>query len=284
MKTLIVIGYGNMAKAILSQNVFIKAHYHTLVAGRNITKIHHFIDEHCPYAEAYATNMSKQKYRIDCQDKDVLLCIKPKAMEHFIFEGRARCVYSVLAGVGIESLSQAIKAHYIIRLMPNIAAHSKLSATAFYCHKSENALNDVDSILQSDIKPFIESFGTGIMLDNEELIESSIATSGSGIAFLALVAESLIDAGVLEGLTHAQSLALVRQSFVGFADILKSKSPSELKYAISSPGGTTIRGLSALEQNGIRGAFINAAHISAQYARDLLKDTQNTAQNTSDKD
>lgn len=268
MKTLLAVGYGNIAQAILVKNPFITKHYELLIAGRETQKAQDFISLHSLKARILETQCDKQgRYEIDCEGKDLLLCTKPKGMESFVFKGKARCVYSVLAGVSVEKIQSYIESTYIVRAMPNIAAHSKLSATAFYY--TQNA-NISQCILHKEVIPFIESFGSAVQVDSESLIESSIAPSGSGIAFLALVAESLIDAGVLEGLTYAQSVALVKQCFVGFSAELAHRNPSELKYAISSPGGTTIRGISALEQSGVRGAFINAAHIAAQYAKDCI--------------
>ncbi len=269
MKSLIVVGYGNMAEAILAHNSFLAKTYDIFIAGRNLQKINSFISAHNLKAQSLETKCSDEKYVIECDGKNILLCIKPHAIENFIFKGKAKCVYSVLAGVNVDKLREHIDVICVIRAMPNIAARSKLSATAFYTH-SMMPEDEFKLLLQNEIYPFIESFGIALKVQQEKLIESSIATSGSGIAFLALVAESLVDAGILEGLTYTQSIALVRQCFIGFAKELGHKTPSELKYTISSPGGTTIRGLNALEQSGVRGAIINAAHIAAQYAKDCI--------------
>lgn len=267
-KTLLVIGYGNMAKAILTHNDFIVSHFNVLLTGRDLQKAKDCIAKCGIEAQIYTPQYADSKPVLDIQDSVVLLCTKPKGLDSFIFQGKAHCVYSVLAGVGIEALDKQMKSCHIVRLMPNIAAFSKNSATAFY-HKSYT--QQADSKITTEILAFLESFGKAVSVDNEALIESSIATSGSSIAFLALIAESLIDAGILEGLTHAQSQDLVKQTFLGFATELATKSPSELKYAISSPGGTTIRGLAILEELGVRGAFIKAAHTAAKHARDSKK-------------
>ncbi len=280
-KTLLVVGYGNMAQAILTRNHFITSHFNVLITGRDLQKAKDCIAKceieaqiYTPQYRAIADSKSMDskptdsKAVLDIQDSIVLLCTKPKGLQSFIFEGKAQCVYSVLAGVGIDTLEKQLQSCHIVRLMPNIAAFSKNSATAFY-HKSYT--QHTDSKADTDILAFLESFGKAVSVDNEALIESSIATSGSSIAFLALIAESLIDAGILEGLTHAQSQNLVKQTFLGFATELATKSPSELKYAISSPGGTTIRGLAILEELGVRGAFIKAAHTAAEHARDSKK-------------
>lgn len=272
-KTLLVIGYGNMAKAILTHNDFISSHFSVLITGRDLQKAKDCIAKCGIEAQIYTPQYVDSKPVLDIQDKVILLCTKPKGLYNFTFQGKAQCVYSVLAGVGIEALEKQLQSSHIVRLMPNIAAFSKNSATAFY-HKSytqSSRTQDTDSNFNAEILAFLESFGKAISVDNEALIESSIATSGSSIAFLALIAESLIDAGILEGLTHAQSQDLVKQTFLGFATELATKSPSELKYAISSPGGTTIRGLAILEELGVRGAFIKAAHTAAEHARDSKK-------------
>ncbi|TLD97454.1 pyrroline-5-carboxylate reductase [Helicobacter jaachi] len=267
----VVVGYGNMAQAILAHNDFLTTHYnHIFIIGRHLEKAKACIAEHNLKAKALQASLVDSKICIDIEGKDVLLCIKPKGLESFIFTGEAHSVYSVLAGVPTLKLTEHLKAHFYVRLMPNIAAWSKASSTAFYCLNAKPCADFAD-VVQKHILPFIQSFGEGVQVNDEALIESSIATSGSSIAFLAIIAESLIDAGVLEGLSHEQSAALVQQTFAGFAKILAHTSPSELKYAISSPAGTTIRGLALLEERGLRGILIKAAHTSAQYARDYMK-------------
>ena len=271
-KTLIVVGYGNMAKAILANNSFVTQRYHLIITGRYAHKAYDFITQCALDASVYEAKVessSSNKSIIDIEGKDILLCTKPAGLESFVFKGQANSVYSVLAGTSIAMIQKHLSASSIVRLMPNIAAHSKLSATAFYYHMLDT--KDSAQVLHNEIRPFIESFGVAVQVDSEALIESSIAASGSSMAFLALIAESLIDAGILEGLNEQQSIALVKQTFVGFATELAHKSPNELKYAISSPGGTTIRGLAVLEESGMRGILIKAAHTAAEHARQAIQ-------------
>lgn len=264
-RTLIVVGYGNMAKAILTQNIYIFTHYEVFISGRHNEKIDSFIRE-CDLEEK-AKILEIHHKEIFVENSDILLCVKPKGLESFAFVGRANCVYSVLAGISVAEISSKIQASTYIRLMPNIAACVKKSATAMYIESRDSK----DSVDLEHIKALVDSFGKAVIVDNESLINASIATSGSSIAFLALIAESLIDAGLYEGLTYSQSVALVRQTFEGFADILQDKDPNALKYAISSPGGTTITGLAILEQEGVKGAMMKAAHQAVQRALELGK-------------
>lgn len=304
---LIVLGYGNMAQAILSHNSHIAEHYELFITGRDTHKAQEFIDANALSARVLE---SKAQDSIDVSDAILLFCVKPKGLYSFHFTGRARCVYSAMAGVRVQALKERVDSALYVPFMPNIAARFKRSATAYYIESSQDShalksmpskalpphdSNALDSILDSvasspaphtisdtsphtipstatdEIAAFLNSFGTSVRVDSEYLIESSIATSGSSIAFLALVAEALIDSGVYEGLSHAQSASLVTQTFEGFAKALKEQSPSALKYAIASPGGTTIRGLALLEKRGVRGAFMEAASAAVKHARDSKK-------------
>lgn len=259
MMPLLVVGYGNMARAILSNNSYISEHFHIQVTGRSKERIHAFITE-CGLQDTQALELDSQS--IDISGQTLLLCTKPKGLHSFSYKGEARCVYSVMAGVSVDEIASAVNTQNIVRLMPNIASSFKQSATTYFLKHLSG-----ENIDEMCVRAFIESFGIAVPVDSEELIESSIAVSGSSIAFLALVAEALVDSGVYEGLSFEQSQALVRQTFAGFAQVYAKQSPSELKYSISSPGGTTIAGLAVLEQEGVRGALMKAAQSAVQRAR-----------------
>ncbi len=102
---------------------------------------------------------------------------------------------------------------------------------------------------------------------NEKLVDASIATNGSALAFLSLVASSLKDAGIREGLNARDSLELVKMSFKGFAKLLEKERPEMIIEQICTPKGATIEGLSVLEKKGVRGAFIEACQKSVKKMR-----------------
>jgi len=97
--------------------------------------------------------------------------------------------------------------------------------------------------------------------------------SGSGPAYILLLLESLIDAGVLMGLPRSTARELVVQTALGTATMLAEigKHPGELKDQITSPGGTTIHGLQILEERGVRGAFMAAVQTATQRSLELGK-------------
>jgi pyrroline-5-carboxylate reductase len=95
--------------------------------------------------------------------------------------------------------------------------------------------------------------------------------SGSGPGFLALVVEALSDGGVKAGLPRPLALALAIETLSGTAALLEQtgEHPAQVKDRVSSPGGTTIAGLSVLEHRGVRGALIDAVVAAAARAREL---------------
>ncbi|OBV28345.1 hypothetical protein BKN38_02710 [Helicobacter sp. CLO-3] len=207
---------------------------------------------------------------IDIEGAIVILAIKSHGLESFIFKGEAHSVYSVLAGVNISTLKQHLKAQTFIRLMPNIGAKLGLSSTAAfieYAHGREKLESSELEQKKDEARALCESFGSVVFVEKEELIDSAIATSGSSPAFLALIAQALIDSGVREGIKHKESAKLVQKTFEGVAKLLESHSPQEIIDAITTPGGTTIEGLSVLEERATRGAIIKAAHASVAKAR-----------------
>jgi pyrroline-5-carboxylate reductase len=106
---------------------------------------------------------------------------------------------------------------------------------------------------------------------SEPLLDAVTGLSGSGPAYLFLVAESLIEAGVLAGLPRPTAAALVTQTMLGSARLLAEtgKTAEEHRAAVTSPGGTTAAGLRALEARGVRSAFIEAVWEATKRSKEL---------------
>ena len=105
----------------------------------------------------------------------------------------------------------------------------------------------------------------------ETLLDAVTGLSGSGPAYVFLVAEALIEAGVLVGLPRDASAALVGQTLLGAARLLveSGQGPEALRAAVTSPGGTTAAGLRALEAAGLRSAFLDAVAAATARSREL---------------
>ncbi|PAF43074.1 pyrroline-5-carboxylate reductase [Helicobacter sp. 11S03491-1] len=247
--TLIFVGYGSMAKAIACgiYNSNLKSKYHLEIAGRDSKKAQHFID--CNHLGDIA-KIYQSCCEINVDQKIVILCLKPYALGNFKYIGNANSVYSVMAGVGIQTLKQHIHSGGYAKLMPNVGARYQKSSTAVF----------VEGDIKQEAQEILSSFGSAVFVDSESLVDASIATGGSSPAFLALVAQAIIDAGVREGLRRDDALKLVRATFEGFASLMNEQTPDEIISSITSPGGTTVEGLYVLEDRAVRGAFIQACH------------------------
>ena len=110
-----------------------------------------------------------------------------------------------------------------------------------------------------------------IVVLGEELMDAVTGLSGSGPAYVALVVESLADGGVRMGLDRLTAMTLATQTVLGAARLLLETGmhPGALKDMVSSPGGTSIAGIAALEEGGIRTTFIKAVEQATLRSREL---------------
>lgn len=180
-------------------------------------------------------------------------------------------VLSIAAGVPIARLEAALGRApgqtgpvSVVRAMPNMGALVGAGAAAIAPGSSttEGDLAWAESILGS--------VGTVVRVP-EPLLDAVTGLAGSGPAYLFLVAEAMIDAGVLVGLTRPASQALVNQTMLGAARLLveTGDGPEVLRAAVTSPGGTTAAGLLALERAGVRAAFLDAVVAGTSRALEL---------------
>jgi pyrroline-5-carboxylate reductase len=180
--------------------------------------------------------------------------------------GGARRVLSIAAGVSVATLQQACgDGVAVVRSIPNTPALLGKGAAAMCggAFADEADLDWAESILTA--------VGTVVRVPEAQL-DAVTGLASSGPAYLFLVAEALIDAGVLAGLTRPVADALVRQLFVGSAAMLSDLGdPVALRAMVTSPGGTTAAGLRALEDHGTRAAFLDAVASATARSQELGK-------------
>jgi pyrroline-5-carboxylate reductase len=180
----------------------------------------------------------------------------------------ARRVLSIAAGVSIATLEAAASAATddpvaVVRAMPNTPAlvGEGAAAIAGGASAADDDLAWAESILGA--------VGSVVRVPEYQL-DAVTGLAGSGPAYLFLVAEALVDAGVLAGLARPIAEALVTQLFVGSAALLADRGdPAALRAMVTSPGGTTAAGLRQLEAGGVRAAFLEAVMAAAQRSREL---------------
>ena len=173
-------------------------------------------------------------------------------------------VLSIAAGVTIKTLEAACGTGVaVIRAMPNTPSlvGEGASAIAGGAHATESDIEWAEAVLGS--------VGLVVRVPESQL-DAVTGLAGSGPAYLFLVAEALMDAGVASGLPRATAETLVRQLFVGSAKLLaQGEAPADLRASVTSPGGTTAAGVSVLETEAVRAAFIQAVKAATDRSREL---------------
>ncbi len=193
----------------------------------------------------------------------VLVSVKPQE----VLSARASLppeaiLISIMAGVRIDTLRAEFKHDRVVRSMPNTPAAVGAGMTVW------TATAAVDESQREFTRTLLGSFGSELYVDDEKKIDMATAVSGSGPAYVFLMMEAMIEAGVLIGLTRTQSEQLVSQTVLGSALYAKEsgRPAAELRAMVTSPAGTTAAGLFELERGGMRAAVIEcvrAAHLRA---------------------
>ena len=177
---------------------------------------------------------------------------------------RDALVLSIAAGVTIATLEASAPGRPVVRAMPNTPAlvGQGVSAIAPGATATEEHLELAERLLRS----------VGIVVRvAESQLDAVTGLSGSGPAYVMLVAEALTEAGVLVGLPRPIAAQLVEQTLLGSATLLahSDDGPEALRAAVTSPGGTTAAGLRELEARGVRAAFLDAVAAATERSRDL---------------
>jgi pyrroline-5-carboxylate reductase len=174
-------------------------------------------------------------------------------------------VLSVAAGVTLASLESWLGDRVpVVRAMPNTPALVGSGAAAIAGSQAATP-EDLEWA-----KSILEAVGTVVTVHETDL-DAVTGLSGSGPAYVFLLAEALIDAGVLVGLTRQVARQLAVQTILGSARLLAESGdePATLRAAVTSPGGTTAAGLRALEAAGVRSAVLDAVAAATQRSREL---------------
>ena len=200
----------------------------------------------------------------------VLLAVKPQQLQAVATQaaaapgGEGRLLISVLAGVTLARLEAAFKGWRCVRAVPNTPALVRCGLTGLAYGAG------VEPAEQQWIAQLFAAVGEVLSLPEAQL-DAFLALTSSGPAFVALVAEAMADGAVAAGLPRDLALRLAPQTLAGTAQLLLQQElhPAQLKDMVSSPGGTTIAGLRALERGKLRSSLIEAVLAAAQRSREL---------------
>jgi pyrroline-5-carboxylate reductase len=201
----------------------------------------------------------------------LILAVKPQMMKPLLAEvgpliGPKHLVVSIAAGITLKNLTELLGDRRLVRVMPNTPCLVGASASGYSAGpaatKEDVAL--VDRLLNAVGKAFALP---------EHLLDAVTGLSGSGPAFVYTVIEALSDGGVRVGLPREVATALAAQTVLGSARMVleTGQHPMALKDAVTSPGGTTIAGLHALERGGLRAALMDAVEAATKRSQELGK-------------
>jgi pyrroline-5-carboxylate reductase len=200
----------------------------------------------------------------------VVLAAKPQDLEALLDEiGPLLTTGQTVLSVAAAIPTAAIEGHLapgvpVTRAMPNAPAtvHEGVAGLCAGAHAAEEHLALAEDVLRH--------VGAVVRV-REEYMDAITAVSGSGPAYFALLAEAMIEAGILLGLSREVSTQLVVQTMFGTAKLLRDEKmhPVELREAVTSPGGTTIEAIRELEMAGVRAAFLNAIRAAMERSKQL---------------
>ncbi len=252
MQTITFIGNGNMGLSIAKG---LKGKYNIEVVGRDMVKLDTFEEQLGTKVDKYLID------NFDMTDKTVLFCVKPANVEEVgkKLKGKARVLFSVLAGTPLDKLKKHLKSKAVVRTMPNLAASVGASMTTL----------TGDHRFRKEAEALLGAVGDTLWLESEKEIDIATALAGSGPAYLALIAEALADGAVKQGLKREDAMTAMKGLFAGFGKLIQEVHPALLKDSVMSPGGTTAAGYAALEDGNVRAACIDAIEQAYERAKKL---------------
>jgi pyrroline-5-carboxylate reductase len=264
-----IIGGGVMGEALLSRLIAQKIYQPLeVIVSEPQSSRRTFLQQH------YGVEVTAENRRVLLGTPVLLLAVKPQVFEAIAPElaeamaqlpaQSAPLVISILAGVPLSKLETAFPNLPAIRAMPNTPATVGAGMTAISLGKNTS---DVD---KQTAQKLFSAVGEVVEVP-EPLMDAVTGLSGSGPAYVAMMVEALSDGGVAAGLPRAIATQLALQTLKGTVQLLQETGihPAQLKDQVTSPGGTTIAGVAALESTGFRSALIQAVQAATKRSREL---------------
>ncbi len=263
-----VIGCGKMGTALIQGAIRAG-----VVAAIDVSGCDPYEKSRDAFAQATGAQVSADLAGLAAASDVILLCTKPLDVAAALADvvkmaaGAPRLVISIAAGVTLAALEAAAAENFrIIRAMPNTPALVGHGA-AGYCLGTRATANDAKTA-----RSLLGAVGLAVEVP-ERLMDAVTGLSGSGPAYIYVVIDALADGGVLAGIPRVDAVRLAAQTVFGAAAMVleTGEHPAVLKDMVTSPGGTTIAGLAALERHGLRSALIEAVGAATQRAAELGK-------------
>jgi pyrroline-5-carboxylate reductase len=260
------IGSGNMGEALISGLVLSKAAKPENIICSDIAE-----DQLEEIQSRYKVATTTSNIEVAKQSEIIVYATKPQILGQVLKEtadalDKSKLIISIAAGVPLAAIAAGLdKELRLIRVMPNICAFVKESATAI-------AAGEFASKKDLDLaRAIFDSVGRTVVIQENVLMDAFTGLSGSGPAYIFTIVDAMADAGVKMGLSRKDSLFLSTQTVLGAARLLleSGEHPGQLKDRVASPGGTAIAGIHTLEQGGLRTTMINAVESATRRSKEL---------------
>lgn len=260
-----IIGGGTMGEAIAS-NLIRKG-----VAQAQTIVVSDPVPERLKYLkDTYHVNVGDRNAQAASQGQVVILAVKPQVLPQALSEmvGTIRpnqLVLSIVAGATMDTIRKGLGHDAVVRAIPNTPAQIG-QGIAVWAATGTVSPNQRDMTRQ-----ILGALGKEIYVSEERYVDMATAISGSGPAYVFLFLEAFIDAGVHLGFQRPVAQELALQTVLGSAMFMEKsgKHPAELRNMVTTPGGTTVEGLLALEGSGLRAALVRAALAAYERSRAL---------------
>ena len=219
-------------------------------------------------AERYGVGVSDANGAVVDASDMVVMAVKPQDLPKVYGDigggfNDGQSIMSIVAGTKMKSLSDGMRHDGIIRVMPNTPAQIGEGMTMWTCASS------VSKAHRETTAAILSTIGDEIYVDDEKYLDMATALSASGPAYVFMILEAMIDAGVYVGLPRDVARRLALQTVKGSTELVvqTGRHPAELKDMVTSPGGTTAEGLQALERAGVPAAVVDA--VNAAYLKSI---------------
>lgn len=241
------IGAGNMASSIIGG--LIKNQF----SANDIWISDHNAEQTKKLKQQYQLNVASNNIELARSVDTIILAVKPQIMkivcQEIASQLKANQLFiSIAAGLTTETITSWLgnSQASFIRCMPNTPALLGYSATGLFAN------TQVSSIQKEQADNIMDAIGINIWVENEQLIDSITAVSGSGPAYFFLMMEAMIDTGIKLGLSPEMSQQLVKQTALGASMMINENSISaqQLRKNVTSPGGTTEQAINSFQENG----------------------------------
>ena len=266
------IGCGVMAEAIMS----------TLLRGEmveagQITGSDPFEARRRELTTKYGVRLTAENRAAAAGADVVLLTVKPQTLNDVMHDlagtlEPGQLVISIVPGATVAQLTGGLRHERVVRSMPNTPAQIGYGATVWYAGAA------VDADGEALVSAILSAMGTAIRVSSEDAVDMSTALSGTGPAYIFLVMEALIDAGVHMGFPRRTAEELVHQTMLGSVLFAREsgKHPAELRNMVTTPGGTTAAAIFEMEKGGLRTVIARSVWAAYRRAQQLGKGRPNS--------